>query len=56
MRSGLQSLTDTAHSSPSLAGDLELDSIRGRRPAYGRVIEERSEEEDVIPVPVVSGG
>jgi hypothetical protein len=29
MRSGVQSLTDTARSPPSLAGDLELDSIRG---------------------------
>lgn len=29
MRSGVQSLTDIARSPPSLAGDLELDSIRG---------------------------
>ena len=52
MRSGLQSLTDTAHSPPSLAGDLELDSD----PRMAGVIEERSEEEGVRPVPVVSGG
>src|SRR4029079_3066023 len=36
MSSGLQSLTDPPRSPPSLAGDLELDRIRGRRPAYGR--------------------